>query len=69
MKTPILYCKRIARENFKDSLVVPKDNDGNELAFRHFSGGSIAITSDLIGDLIYVASLHGWSVTVEEPKP
>lgn len=35
-------------------------------AFKHFSGGFYSITRALMPELVYVASLHGWTVTVEE---
>ena len=47
----------------------PADHISQEIALQHFSGGSIAISYNLLDEIIYVAGLHGWKVTTEgDPK-
>lgn len=47
----------------------PDDHISQELALKHFSGGSIAIDYHRLDEIVYVAGLHGWQVTTEgDPK-
>ena len=39
------------------------ENPYEEEAFKHFTGGSVAVIESLIPELVYVADLHGWTVT------
>lgn len=39
------------------------ENPYEEETFKHFSGGMVAVVDSRVPALVYVASLHGWTVT------
>ena len=55
--------------SFQNGMWFPEQHISQELAFRHFSGGSSGISYARLDELIYAAGLHGWAVTTEgDPK-
>lgn len=57
---------RIKESGFQDhpnGTVWVSENPFELKAFKHFSGGCIAILENKIPELVYVAGLHGWTVT------
>lgn len=41
------------------------DHPGQKEALSHFSGGCIAICASRLDEIVYLAGMHGWSVTIE----
>ena len=61
--TKDLRIKKAAQQGHPSGTLWTHENPYEAEAFKHFTGGSIAVIESLIPELVYVAELHGWTVT------
>ena len=63
-----LLIKKADQQGHPNGTLWTHENPYEEEAFKHFTGGSTTVIESLIPELVYVADLHGWTVTKDSEE-